>query len=70
MRALRLLTFTPSLGGVTTTVAHPATSSHAALTAEQRELLGIGDGLLRISCGIEHVEDVWADVDQALSGLS
>ena len=69
VRALALVTFTPSLGGVTSTVAHPATSSHAALSSAERLTLGIGDGLVRISCGIEHADDLWGDLDQALSGL-
>jgi len=66
VRALRICRLTPSLGGVTTTSSHPATSSHRALTADERERLGVGDGLLRLSCGIENVEDVWADLAGAL----
>lgn len=65
--ALRLITVTPSLGGVTTTILHPATASHRNLSPERRAALGITDGLLRLSVGIEAVDDVWADLDAALS---
>jgi len=64
--ALSLVTLTPSLGGTTTTVSHSATSSHRAMSAEERRALGIGDGLLRLSAGLEAVEDIRADIDAAL----
>jgi cystathionine beta-lyase/cystathionine gamma-synthase len=67
-RAVQICSFTPSLGGVTTTLSHPATSSHCALLPEERARLGIGEGLLRVSCGIEAVEDVWSDLSTALGG--
>jgi cystathionine beta-lyase/cystathionine gamma-synthase len=63
---LRLCYFAESLGGVETLVCHPATMTHAALGAEGRAKLGITDGLIRISVGIEDVEDVLADLEQAL----
>lgn len=65
--AFELITLTPSLGGVTTTASHPATSSHAALTPEQRAAAGIGDGLLRLSVGIEDAEDLWRDLERGLA---
>jgi cystathionine beta-lyase/cystathionine gamma-synthase len=64
--ALRLITLTPSLGGVTTTASHPATSSHRALTAARRAALGIGDGIVRFSIGVEAVDDLWRDLASAL----
>jgi len=64
--ALELITLTPSLGGTTTTLSHPATSSHRSLEPAARRALGIGDGLLRMSVGIEAVDDLWADLDRAL----
>jgi len=67
VRSLRICSLTPSLGGVTTTLSHPATSSHRAVSAAERERLGIGDGLLRVSCGIEAVEDVWNDLHAAIA---
>jgi cystathionine beta-lyase/cystathionine gamma-synthase len=62
----RLITLTPSLGGVTTTFSHSASSSHRSLTAEQRVAAGISDGLLRLSVGLEDVEDLWQDLASAL----
>ena len=69
VRAARLIRFAPSLGEVRTTLSHPARTSHRALTRDQREALGIGDGLIRLSCGIEDVADIVADIDQALAAL-
>jgi cystathionine beta-lyase/cystathionine gamma-synthase len=66
MKALRLCIPGESLGGVETLVCHPASMTHAALGAEGRSKIGITDGLLRISVGIEDVEDLIADLDQAL----
>jgi cystathionine beta-lyase/cystathionine gamma-synthase len=67
--SLALITLSPSLGGATTTISHPATSSHRALSEQTRERLGIGPGLLRISVGIENVEDVWSDLSSDQSPL-
>lgn len=64
--ALDMVTLSPSLGGVTTTVSHPATSSHRSVAPAERASSGIGDGLIRVSVGIEDVEDVWSDIDAAL----
>jgi cystathionine beta-lyase/cystathionine gamma-synthase len=68
VRRLGLVTLTPSLGGVTSSISHSATSSHRALPAETRRALGIGDGLLRLSVGIEAAEDIWRDLAKALEG--
>jgi cystathionine gamma-lyase/cystathionine beta-lyase/cystathionine gamma-lyase/homocysteine desulfhydrase len=64
---LKLCYFAESLGGVETLVCHPATMTHAALGAEGRAKLGITDGLIRVSVGIEDVDDIIADLEQALS---
>jgi cystathionine gamma-lyase/cystathionine beta-lyase/cystathionine gamma-lyase/homocysteine desulfhydrase len=63
---VKLCTLGESLGGVETLISHPATMTHAAVPEETRAKLGITDGLVRISVGIEDVEDIIADVDQAL----
>jgi cystathionine beta-lyase/cystathionine gamma-synthase len=63
---LRLGYLAESLGGVETLVCHPATMTHAAVGAERRAELGITDGLMRISVGIEDVGDIVADLEQAL----
>lgn len=63
---LRCFTLAESLGGVESLIAHPATMTHAAMTPEARQQAGIRDGLLRLSVGIEHVDDLLADLAAAL----
>jgi len=65
-RRLRLFTLAESLGGVESLVCHPATMTHASVPREVRLKVGLSDGLVRFSVGIEDVEDLIADVDQAL----
>jgi cystathionine gamma-synthase/methionine-gamma-lyase len=67
MDALKLCVRSTSLGDVFTSVLHPATASHRDLSPARRRELGISDGLIRISVGIESVNDILADIDQALS---
>ncbi len=64
---LQCFTLAESLGGVESLIAHPATMTHAAMSAEARAQAGIGDGLLRLSVGIEHVDDLLADLTAALA---
>ncbi|GAB1406322.1 O-succinylhomoserine (thiol)-lyase [Thermomonas brevis] len=63
---LQYFTLAESLGGVESLVAHPATMTHAAMSAEARAAAGISDGLLRLSVGIEHADDLAADLQAAL----
>ncbi len=63
---LESFTLAESLGGVESLVAHPATMTHAAMDADARRIAGIGDGLLRLSVGIEAIEDLSVDLDAAL----
>jgi len=65
-KSLKLCLLAESLGGVETLVCHPASMTHAAVGVEGRKRLGITDGLMRISVGIEDVEDIVADLKQAL----
>ena len=67
MDALRLCARSTSLGDVFTSVLHPATASHRDLSPARRKALGITDGLIRISVGIENVSDIIADIEQALA---
>ena len=67
LKSVRLCSLAESLGGVETLVSHPASMTHASVPSEERNRRGITDGLLRISVGIEEVEDIIADLDQALS---
>ncbi len=63
---LDYFTLAESLGGVESLIAHPATMTHAAMTQEARQAAGIGDGLLRLSVGIEHADDLVEDIAAAL----
>ncbi|MER7708462.1 aminotransferase class I/II-fold pyridoxal phosphate-dependent enzyme [Kitasatospora sp. NPDC097605] len=67
--AVRLASLAPSLGGVHTLVLHPASTSHRQLSDDELTAAGIGPGTVRIAVGIEHPEDIWADLEQALAGL-
>jgi cystathionine beta-lyase/cystathionine gamma-synthase len=69
LRRLRICTVGESLGGVETLVSHPATMTHAALGEEGRAKIGLTDGMVRISAGIEDAEDLLDDLEQALSVL-
>jgi cystathionine beta-lyase/cystathionine gamma-synthase len=65
-RRVRIPAIAPSLGGVQTLLTRPATTSHAGLAREERLQLGISDGLLRLSVGIEAPDDLLEDFRQAL----
>src|ERR671930_181162 len=67
LESVRLCTLAESLGGVETLISHPATMTHASVLPETRARLGITGGLVRVSVGLEDVEDIIADLDQALS---
>ena len=66
--ALRVVTLAESLGGVESLVCHPATMTHAAIPKETREAVGITDGLIRLSVGIEDADDLIRDIDRAIAG--
>jgi cystathionine gamma-synthase len=67
IRRLHLFTQAESLGGIESLVCHPATMTHASIPKDIREAAGITDGLIRFSVGIEHVEDLWSDIERALA---
>jgi cystathionine beta-lyase/cystathionine gamma-synthase len=67
--SVRLLALAESLGGVETLISHPATMTHASVPPDRRAALGITDGLVRISAGIEDVDDLKEDLEQALALL-
>jgi cystathionine gamma-lyase/cystathionine beta-lyase/cystathionine gamma-lyase/homocysteine desulfhydrase len=69
LRAVRLCSLGESLGGVETLISHPATMTHAGYTQAERDALGIGDGLVRISVGIEDAEDLTADLGRGLDAV-
>jgi cystathionine gamma-synthase len=66
---LSMVRFAASLADVTTTLSHPASTSHRGLTPERRAELGIGDGLVRLSVGIESPDDICADLEQGLAAV-
>jgi cystathionine beta-lyase/cystathionine gamma-synthase len=67
VRACPQLHYAPSLGGVETTLMHPASSSHRMLDANERAAIGIAEGLLRMSLGIEDADDLWSELSQGLN---
>jgi cystathionine beta-lyase/cystathionine gamma-synthase len=69
LESVRLCTLAESLGGVETLISHPATMTHASVDAAKRARIGITDGLVRISVGIEDTDDIIADIDQALDKI-
>lgn len=66
LESVKLCTLAESLGGVETLISHPATMTHASVDEAKRQRLGITDGLVRISVGIEDTDDIISDLDQAL----
>jgi cystathionine beta-lyase/cystathionine gamma-synthase len=67
LRSLRYFALAESLGGVESLAEHPAIMTHASIPEAVRRASGISDGLVRLSVGIEHVEDLWTDLEQALA---
>jgi O-succinylhomoserine sulfhydrylase len=66
LNKLKLLSLTANLGDTRSIATHPASTTHSKLTPREREVVGISDGLIRISVGLEHIEDIWQDISQAL----
>ena len=64
--SLQLVALAESLGGVESLVCHPASMTHASIPYETRQKVGITDGLIRLSIGIEGIDDILADLDQAI----
>ncbi|HEV2083378.1 MAG TPA: cystathionine gamma-synthase [Brevundimonas sp.] len=67
---LGVFTLAESLGGVESLIAHPALMTHLAMTPEARRTAGIGDGLIRLSVGLEHPDDLWADLERGLATVA
>lgn len=66
LRSIQLIAFAESLGGVESLMTYPTVQTHADIPTEIREAIGVDDRLLRFSVGIEHIDDLIADLDQAL----
>jgi methionine-gamma-lyase len=69
MQNLKIILFTVSLGDVSSLISHPASTSHVYLSPQERKTIGVTDGLLRLSVGLEHVDDLKADLDNALAKI-
>jgi cystathionine gamma-synthase/cystathionine gamma-lyase len=69
VKALKIFYFAESLGGVESLLCHPATMSHAVMSAQEREAVGITDGVIRLSVGIEDVHDLIEDLEQGLNNV-
>jgi cystathionine beta-lyase/cystathionine gamma-synthase len=69
LERVRIFALAESLGGVESLICLPAAMTHASVPPERRAKIGIGDGLIRLSCGVEDPEDLIADLDQAFHGL-
>jgi cystathionine gamma-lyase len=67
LERVEIFALAESLGGVESLIEHPAIMTHASLPPDQRRALGIGDSLIRLSVGIEDIDDLIADLDQALA---
>ena len=69
LNAIQMCSLTANLGDTRTIVSHPASTTHGKLSAEERQSVGITDGLIRISVGLEHVEDIIGDIENALINI-
>ena len=69
MQSLKIILFTVSLGDVSSLISHPASTSHVYLSPEERAKIGVTNGLLRLSVGLEHVNDLKVDLEYALSSF-
>ena len=68
LERVEIFSLAESLGGVESLIEHPAIMTHASIPADKRAALGIDDGLVRLSVGIEDIDDLIADIDQAMQG--
>ena len=69
LKRVRVFSLAESLGGVESLISHPASMTHASVPPDHRLKLGISDGLVRLSCGVEETEDLLADLEQGLDGM-
>ena len=65
-----LISHLANIGDTRTLIVHPASTTHRQLTSDQREAAGVGDSIVRLSIGIEHADDIIADLDGALKNIN
>jgi cystathionine beta-lyase/cystathionine gamma-synthase len=66
---VRVFSLAESLGGVESLISHPASMTHASVEPERRKLLGVTEGLIRLSCGVEDIDDLLEDLEHAFATL-
>ena len=66
LNSMNMISFSANLGDTRSIATHPASTTHSKLTPEEREMVGITDGLIRVSVGLEHIQDIIEDIDQAI----
>jgi cystathionine beta-lyase/cystathionine gamma-synthase len=66
---VRVFSLAESLGGVESLISHPASMTHASVELERRQALGVTEGLIRLSCGVEDVDDLLEDLERAFKGM-
>jgi len=69
LKRVRVFSLAESLGGVESLISHPASMTHASVEPARRAALGVTEGLIRLSVGVEDVEDLLADLEQAFKGF-
>jgi cystathionine beta-lyase/cystathionine gamma-synthase len=69
VEAVRIFALAESLGGVESLIGHPAMMTHASVPVDRRQAMGLSDGLVRLSCGVEDADDLIEDLEQALRRL-
>ncbi|MDP6953759.1 MAG: PLP-dependent transferase, partial [Alphaproteobacteria bacterium] len=69
IEALKMFYHVANIGDSRSLAIHPATTTHSQLSAEEQEATGVTDGYVRLSIGIEHIDDILADLDQALAAI-
>jgi len=67
--AIELLSLSANLGDTRSIVTHPASTTHSKLTPQERAASGIGEGMIRVSVGLEHIDDIQSDIAQALDKI-
>jgi cystathionine beta-lyase/cystathionine gamma-synthase len=69
LKKVRIFSLAESLGGVESLISHPASMTHASVPPDRRAAMGLTDGMVRLSCGVEDTNDLLHDVEQAFAGL-
>ena len=69
LNGLKMISLTANLGDSRTIASHPFSTTHRKLSSDEKELLGIGPGLIRISVGLEHIDDIMEDISQSLTNM-